>query len=62
MGQGTVQTPQPDPGREAEVLGGLLHRIRGEITLGSGSVGEGPLSAKGKDGSTACSRWNVVRI
>ena len=62
MGQGTVQTTQPDPGREAEVLGVLLHGIGGEITLGSGSVGEGPLAAEGENGSTAWSGWKVARI
>ena len=62
VGQGPVQPRQPDSGWEAEVLGGLLHRIGGEITMGSGSVGKGPLVAEGEDGLAVGSGLSVVGI
>ena len=52
VGQGPVQPRQPDSGWEAEVLGGLLHRIGGEVAMGGGSVGKGPLEAEGASAKT----------
>lgn len=60
MGQGAVEVPQPDLLWEAKVLGGLLHRIGGEITIGSGSVGKGLLMTQGEDGPTAGGVWSVA--
>ena len=53
MGQGEVQAPQPDTGWETEVLGRLLHRIGGEVAVGGGLMGKGPLAVEGKDGLPA---------
>ena len=44
------------------MLGGLLHRIGGEITMGGGSMGKGPLVAEGEDGPNKGGRWKVAGI
>ena len=44
------------------MLGGLLHRIGGEVAVGGGSVGKGPLAVEGEDGPPAGSRWGVAGI
>ena len=62
MGQTAVQTTQPDSGWETEVLGRLLHRIGGEVTVGGGSVGKGPLAVEGEDEPPAGDRWGVTGI
>ena len=62
MGQGVVQTLQPGSGWEAEVLRQLLHGIEGEITMGSGSVGKGPLAGEGEAGPAAGSERSVAGI
>ena len=57
-----IQAPQPNPGWEAGVLGGLLHTIGGEITMGVGSVGKGPLPAGVENGLTAGGGRKVAGI
>ena len=53
MGQGEVQATQPDSGWETEMLGRLLPRIGGEVAMGGGSMGKGPVTVEGKDGPPA---------
>ena len=60
--QGEVQATQPDSGWKTEMLGGILHRIGGEVAVGSGSVGEGSLAIEGEDGPPAGGRWGVAGI
>ena len=60
MGQGEVVAMEPDPGREAEVLGKFLHGIGRELPLGGGSVGKGPLAPKTANGALEGDGWQVV--
>ena len=62
MGQRAIQATQPDSEWEAEVLGGLLHRIGGEVTVGGSTVGKGPVAVEREDGPLAGSRWGVAGI
>ena len=62
VGKGEVQATQPDSGWETEMLGRLLHRIGGEVTMGGSSVGKGPLAVEGKNGPPTGDGWGVARI
>ena len=42
------------------MLRGLLHGIRGEITMGGASLGKGPLAAEGEDGPAKGDGWEVA--
>ena len=43
-------------------MGGLLHRIGGEVTVGGSTVGKGPVAVEREDGPLAGNRWGVVGI
>ena len=62
MGQGEAQATQPDSGWEKEMMGVLLYRIGGEVAMGGGSMGKGPLAVEGKNGPPMGDEWGVARI
>ena len=62
VGQGEVQATESDSGWETEMLGRLLHRIGGEVAMGGGSLGKGPLPVEGKDGPPEGEGWGVAGI
>lgn len=56
MDQGEVEVAQHDSGWEAEVLGGFLDRVWGEVPVEGCEVGEAPVESPGENGLPAGSR------